>query len=224
MPLFVKICGVTEERAIAAAVEAGADAVGFVLAPSPRRVSIERALALSRVIPPSVARVAVLAAASRDEILAIDDRLRPDLIQADAASLAPVAGRIAARAMPVLRDGPGLLQQLDALLAAADTGPGGWIVIDGSAGGKGVTVDRTRAAAAARHASVVLAGGLDPETVADTIAFVRPAGVDVSSGVESRPGIKDPQRVAAFVAAARRAALAPPGGRRREENGAGLPT
>jgi indole-3-glycerol phosphate synthase/phosphoribosylanthranilate isomerase len=210
--LFVKICGLTEEAAVEAAVRHGADAVGFVLAPSPRRVGLARARALAARVPPGVVRVAVFADAAPDELLAADAALAPDAIQADAGALAAVAGRLRARPLPVVRDGAALDAALDALLAGPAAGAlarRAYALLDAARSGAGLAVDRARAAAAARRTPLVLAGGLAPDTVEATIRAVRPAGVDVSSGVESAPGLKDPARIAAFVAAARRAGIAP---------------
>ncbi len=206
--LFVKICGLTTEEAVDAAVHSGADAVGFVLAPSPRRVDLARAAELAARVPAGVARVAVLADAAPGELLAVDAELRPDAIQADAGALAAVADRLRARPLPVVRDGTALDAALDALLGGPLAGPlarRAYALLDGAASGTGRAVDRARAAAAARRTPLVLAGGLAPATVEEAIRAVQPAGVDVSSGVESAPGVKDPARIAAFIEAARRA-------------------
>ena len=206
--LFIKICGLTTEEAVDAAVHSGADAVGFVLAPSPRRIDLVRARALAARVPAGVARVAVLAEAAPEELFAVDAELRPEMIQADAGALAAVADRLRARPLPVVRDGAALDAALDALLGGPLAGPlarRAFALLDGLTSGAGRAVDRARAAAAALRTPLVLAGGLAPETVESAIRAVRPAGVDVSSGVESAPGRKDPARIAAFIEAARRA-------------------
>ncbi len=201
----VKICGVTTEAAVDAAIAAGADAIGFVLAAdSPRRLDLAAARRLMMRVPPFVARVAVLRHPSAAEARAAIETLRPDLLQAEPSEEmsreidagAPPGER--ARLLLVLHDGPDLLERLpiDApavLLEAAGRG------------GRGVAPDTTRAAAMARRVRLVLAGGLTPENVGAAIAAVRPFAVDVSSGVESSPGVKDPRRIAAFIAAVRRA-------------------
>ena len=199
MSLRVKICGVTSPEAVEAAVAAGADAIGFVLAAdSPRRLAPADARRLAALVPPFVARVAVLRHPSFDEARAAIDAIAPDLVQAEPSTAIEraIEGRV--RLLPVLHDGPGLLERLPfgapAVLLEAE-----------GRGGRGLAPDLERAAALARRVRLVLAGGLTPDNVAAAIAAVRPFAVDVSSGVESSPGVKDPRRIAAFIAAARAA-------------------
>jgi len=200
----VKLCGLNDEGAVEAACAAGADAVGFVLAPSPRRVSIARARALLRLVPAGIERVAVFARATRAELEAAL-ALEVDALQAEADSdWPPLPPRVFA--LPVLRDGDALAERAAALRlsAADDTSLRGAFVLDGPrGGGRGEPVELARARAlAARHA-LVLAGGLDPANVAARIRAVRPHAVDVSSGVERVRGKKDPALVHAFVRAVR---------------------
>jgi phosphoribosylanthranilate isomerase len=200
MRVRVKICGVTTPEAIEAAVAAGADAIGFVLAAdSPRRLDLAAARRLAALVPPFVVRVAVLRHPTPDEARAVVDALAPDLLQAEPSDALQRAldGRV--RLLPVLHDDPDLLSRLpvEAPLVLLEA--------EGR-GGRGIPPDHARAAAAARRVRLVLAGGLTPENVGAAIAAVRPFAVDVSSGVESAPGVKDPHRIAAFIAAVRRAA------------------
>jgi phosphoribosylanthranilate isomerase len=216
MSVRVKICGLTDEAALEAAVAAGVDALGFVLAPSPRQLSLSRARALLRLVPDRIEqgrieRVAVFARATRAELeraLALGF----DALQAEHGSDWPPlpAGVFA---LPVLRDGPDLLAR------AAELPPGpahafpslrGALVVDGPrGGGQGVRADVGRARALAAGRPVVLAGGLDPSNVAAHIRAVRPWAVDTSSGVERVRGRKDPTLVHAFVRAVRAAEGAP---------------
>ena len=198
----VKICGVTSVDAVDAAVAAGADAIGFVLAPgSPRRLDLDAARRLADRVPPFVARVAVLRHPTADEARAVIEALHPDLLQAEPSDALEraVAGR--ARLLAVLHDGPDLL-------ARVPPGTGAVLLEAEGRGGRGVPPDRDRAAALARLVPLVLAGGLTPENVAAAIVAVRPVAVDVSSGVESSCGVKDPRRIADFIAAVRRASAA----------------
>jgi phosphoribosylanthranilate isomerase len=196
----VKICGVTDIAGAQAAVAAGADAVGFVFAQSTRRVDLERALAISATIPPFIARVAVFRHPDPAEVLQVTGALWPDLVQTevDAQLLAALSRRV--RLLPVVHDGPDLERDLAFVLGAlGDQTP---VLIEAAGpGGRGIAPDWERAAALARRLPLVLAGGLRPDNVAAAIARVGPYAVDVSSGVESSPGIKDPNRVARFVEA-----------------------
>jgi len=209
--LLVKVCGVTSEAALEAALEAGADALGFVLAPSPRRLTLARARELLARVPAPVERVAVFARATRAELEAARD-LGFDVLQAELGSdFPPEDGR--AFALPSLRDGPDLDLRLRALPRAQALGRSlrGALVLDGPlGGGRGLAVDPGRARAAARERALVLAGGLTPDNVAERIAEVRPAGVDASSGLERERGVKDVALVRAFVLAARAAARSLP--------------
>jgi len=211
MSVRVKICGLSDERALAAACEAGADAVGFVLAPSPRRVSLARAAELMTRVPVGIERVLVFARATRAEL---EDALAlaPDALQAELDSDWP---ELSARvfALPVLRDGADLAARAERLPRAgapAAHGLRGAFVLDGPlGGGRGLLADESRARALAARRALVLAGGLDPDNVAARIRSVRPFAVDTSSGVESARGVKDPERVRAFVRAVRALAEEP---------------
>ena len=202
MPIHVKICGCNTPDAVVAALDAGADALGFVLVPSPRQVSADLAATLARLIPGDELKLAVFRSHPADLAEALGG-FHPDCVQSE-----PAPGRLPDCGVPyrpVLLDGPDLLDRLDALVAAgADT-----VVLDGPAGqGRGVRVDLDRAARAARRVRLVLAGGLDSDNVAEAVRVVRPWGVDVSTGVESAPGVKDRERIRAFVAAVRQAGAA----------------
>jgi len=204
MRVRVKICGITDPAGVDAAVESGADAVGFVLADSPRRVGLERALGLAAMVPPFVARVAVLRCPAAETIRGIAAALAPHWIQTETT---PEVESAIASSGP-LPGGAGLLRVVhdgDHLLASLPPGVRILLLEAPGRGGLGVTPDWGRAAILARRVRLVLAGGLTPENVAEAIRRVRPYGVDVASGVESFPGFKDPARVARFVAAVRRA-------------------
>jgi phosphoribosylanthranilate isomerase len=193
--LWIKICGLRTPEAIAAAAEAGADAVGFVFhAASPRNVPIEQARALQRAVPTGVERVAVFLHPSQalvDEVLAA---VEPDWLQTDASDLVGLRLPSGQRVLPVLRTGAGSP-------AAVPTR----CLLESGRSGAGERADWSEAARLARLTEVVLAGGLDPRNVGDALHAVRPFGVDVSSGVERERGVKDEDRIREFIRAARAA-------------------
>ncbi len=207
--IWVKICGLHTAAGVRAARECGADAAGFVFADSPRRVSAQEAVALATLLPPGVQRVAVFRHASREQIAGVLSIFPADLVQCEPTEEAIRAAAAGGSAfLPVLHDGPNLARQA-AVVGTIQGGPGPQAVLEAAGrGGSGIRPDWGHAAELARRYRLVLAGGLAPNNVADAIAAVRPFGVDVSSGVELRRGIKDPVRIAAFVEAARSAAAA----------------
>jgi phosphoribosylanthranilate isomerase len=192
MSLWIKICGLTTEAGVQAALEAGVDAIGFVFAPSPRQVSAQRAADLARSAPPHVARVAVMlhpAQALVDEVWSV---FRPDVLQTDIEDLATLRTPTELQLMPVVRAGGSATASLPAR-----------ILFEGPVSGRGETADWQAASQLARTREVVLAGGLSARNVGHAVAQVRPFGVDVSSGVESAPGVKDPIKIHEFVRNAR---------------------
>lgn len=194
MRVFVKICGLSTPRAVAAAVEAGADAVGFVFAESPRRVTPNRARQLCEGLSPVMIRVAVMRHPAVAEWHAVAEGFEPDWLQTDAGDFAglDVAERFGR--LPVYRDGQALAPGTDEP-----------VLFEAAVSGQGALADWQRAAELAREHRLVLAGGLTPDNVGEAIATVRPWGVDVSSGVESKRGVKDIGRIAAFLQAVREA-------------------
>ena len=194
MSTFVKICGMTDEDAVRAAVDAGADAVGFVFyEKSPRNLSIERALELSQLVPDHVARIAVTLHPDKLLWAGIQDTLRPDALQTDVEDFAYLAVDERIEKWPVIREG---------------SVPRQWpaqFVYEGVASGQGQTVDWQLASMFAARGRMILAGGLSIDNVAEAISIVRPFGVDVSSAVEKHPGVKDPQRIEDFVQASKTA-------------------
>ncbi len=199
----VKICGLTELAHVEAAVEAGADALGFVLEPtSPRHVSVGVCRRLLAAVPDHVEKVAVLAAPTPALFAAIDG-LPFDSVQMDAPHALPtnLAGRV--RLLPSLRDGADLATRV--IEARSLAGAGSVVLVDGPrGGGRGELADHPRIAVVAWRFPIVLAGGLDPDNVTAALGIVRPFGVDVSSGVERSRGVKDPRRIQAFLQAVQR--------------------
>ncbi len=194
MPL-VKICGLTDAAAVAAAVESGADAVGFVFAESVRKISVRRAVEISQRVPETVKRVAVMMHPSVAEWQEVRTGLRPHVLQTDIGDFEhlDVPGEI--ERWPVLREGGDLgREQLPEIF-----------VYEGALSGSGETVDWRLAARMAKRGNMILAGGLSIANVTEAIKKVAPFGVDVSSGVESAPGEKDATKIKAFIDAVRNA-------------------
>jgi len=193
--VFVKICGLTTPAAVQAAVDNGADALGFVFADSPRQTVPEVAKSLCEPVPPEVIRVAVMRHPSVADWNTVRDVFAPDWLQTDVADLASLALGPKCAALPVYRNAQASDEQ-------------DWpspMLFEGIASGSGRTADWERAAAITSQTKLILAGGLSAANVADAITAVRPWGVDVSSGVESSPGAKDPEKIVEFIARARAA-------------------
>ena len=195
---WVKVCGLRERAHVLAAAEAGADAVGFVLADSPRRVTVDEARRLGRGI--QLQRVLVTVDADPDSLLAAVAAAEADGVQPyghhadEAARVAAQAGLIVLRPVRVADqvDLDGVPPEQIPLL---DTG------VPGLLGGTGQGFDWALIGDTERR--FVLAGGLGPDNVAGAVAQLRPWGVDASSKLESAPGIKDPDRIRRFVAEAK---------------------
>ncbi|HEX6146494.1 MAG TPA: phosphoribosylanthranilate isomerase [Acidimicrobiia bacterium] len=200
MSLFVKLCGIRTESDLEAAVAAGADAVGFVLTPSPRRISLPQAAHLKRLLPDHVLSVAVFHQPSPGLLRRTEEVVGPDLFQAEAVTL---VGLPPDKMLPVVVDGEDLARRVD---EAAGATTRAWALVDSSArGGTGRPPSWARLAQLTTTVKMILAGGLNEENVAEVVSSVRPFGVDVSSGIERAPGVKDPERMRSFVTAARSA-------------------
>jgi phosphoribosylanthranilate isomerase len=204
----IKICGLTRPEDAAAAVSAGADALGVLLAPSKRRVTLEQAEAVFADVPPLVARMGVFRDATADEVWEAVARLGLTAVQFHGDEAPETC---AAAPVPVVKtigigpNGPltGLDRYRDSVAAfLLDT------VVGGASGGTGVTFDWYDVAGRLPSwAPVILAGGLGPHNVAEAIRVLRPFAVDVCSGVEVSPGVKDHAMIASFCAAVRAADL-----------------
>jgi phosphoribosylanthranilate isomerase len=194
MSLVVKICGLRDAATVAAAIEAGADAVGFVFAASPREVSVAQAAAAAAGVPANVRRVAVMRHPAPAAWEAVRAGFAPDVLQTDAEDFAGLEVPASIEQWPVFREGG---------KAVGDVA--GTFVYEGPSSGAGETVNWEQAAALSAGRRMILAGGLDAANVGRAIHTVRPWGVDVSSGVESAPGEKDTGRIREFISAARAA-------------------
>jgi phosphoribosylanthranilate isomerase len=194
--IWVKICGLTTRDAVEAAVAAGADAVGFVFAPSKRQVTATQAVLLAQGVPRRIPRVAVMLHPTQSQLDEVWSAFRPDVLQTDVEDLATLRLPMGLSVMPVIRHAVRLRPDSQASIHHR-------VLFEGPVSGVGSTSDWHSAAQLARTTQLVLAGGLNATNVADAIAAVRPFGVDVSSGVEASPGIKDPARIHEFVRRAR---------------------
>jgi phosphoribosylanthranilate isomerase len=194
--MWIKICGMTDERAVSTAIELGVDAIGFVFAPSVRQLTPARAAELAR---PARERIACIAVTQHPTQVQLDEIVRvfgPDVLQTDIEDLLDLRLPETLARLPVLRAGVtprGALPER--------------VLFEGPRSGSGATTDWSQAAEHAHaHATrLILAGGLDAANVGAAIRAVQPFGVDTSSGVESQPGRKDPAKMQAFVNAARAA-------------------
>ncbi|HVC31266.1 MAG TPA: phosphoribosylanthranilate isomerase [Steroidobacteraceae bacterium] len=192
--MWIKICGMTTPEAVAAALAAPVDAIGFVFADSPRQLTLEDAVALAA---PARGRVRCVAVTRHPSQRYLDDVLsvfRPDVLQTDTEDLRILRLPKQLELLPVFRTGEAPQSRLPPRL-----------LFEGPTSGSGIPSDWAIAQRVARRTQLVLAGGLDPDNVGAAISAVRPFGVDVSSGVEERPGVKSPALVARFAAAARSA-------------------
>jgi phosphoribosylanthranilate isomerase len=200
----IKICGLTREQDVDAAVAAGADAVGFVFyPPSPRFVGNSRAFELARRVPPFVTRVGLFANASSADVAETLAAVPLDLIQFQGDESPEFCQQFGRPYVKVARMRPGLDLVEFARAYASARG----LLLDAYVegyGGAGQTFDWSLVPPELRLPMVV-AGGLTADNVGDVIRRLHPWGVDVSSGVEAAKGIKDAAKIAAFVAAVKSA-------------------
>jgi phosphoribosylanthranilate isomerase len=216
MSLWIKICANTSLEDARFAVDAGADAVGFVFAPSPRRVTAAQVAAIAPLLPDTIEKIGVFVNATLDEIEAAVRQSGLTGVQLHSNVGADIPARLRERLGPalhilrVVHFGPEAAEQaaflaqdvhIDSLLVDSRTAK--------AVGGTGLTFDWTEARRTifSKTAKVrfVAAGGLNPANVAEAIETLRPWGVDVASGVEAAPGRKDPAKVHSFIANARAA-------------------
>lgn len=212
---FVKICGLRDAPNAQVAVDAGADALGFILAPARRQVSIEDVGRIGSSLDRSTNHPAMVGVTVNATPQAIDDAVQVggvEAIQLSGDETPDVLDWIDVPVFKVLRFAEGTsfedaTREVDAWYAAAK--PAARIIVEGHApgsyGGTGTRADLALVEKVALRYPIVLAGGLDPDNVVAAIAEVRPWGVDVSSGVET-DGEKDPAKIVAFIERARAAA------------------
>lgn len=207
----VKICGLSTEETLAAALEAGADWIGLVHFPrSPRHVALERARTLSAAARGRAERVVLLVDPDDALVAAAVEAVDPDLIQLHGRESPERVAAIRARTGRPVMKAVGVAGYEDLRLLAPYAAAADRLLLDAKAppgaalpGGNGIAFDWDLLAGVRLPAGTMLSGGLTPETVAEALRRSGVAAVDVSSGVETSPGRKDPDRIRAFVAAAR---------------------
>ena len=201
---LVKVCGITRIEDAREAHALGYDAIGLVFAESPRRLSPEQARSISRSLPAGILRVGVFVNEEAGEVKRLMEYCDLDLVQLHGEEDPGEVSLFGARAIKALR--PRCREDL----ALMDEYPDVFaILLDGwnpdRRGGSGTACDLDLAARAAGGRRVILAGGLNPTNVTEAVARTRPFGVDVSSGVESGPGVKDGALLREFISQARKA-------------------
>ena len=199
--MWVKICGITNEEDALMSIALGADALGFVFAPSPRQVAVGTAREITRRLPFGVMTVGVFRDQSPDQVI--------ETVLAAGLHAAQLHGHETPNEAKAIR------QKVQALIVAFPAGShsverfddyqADALMLDAPTPGAGEVFDWSLAQGVSSDRRLILAGGLSPGNVADAIRTVRPWGVDVSSGVEVEPGIKDPRKVLAFTRRARAA-------------------
>lgn len=213
MTILVKICGLSTPETMRVALDAGADMVGLVFfGKSPRNVSIDRAIELAAMARGRAEIVALMVDPKDSDVAEVAGAVRPDLLQLHGAEspqrvavISDHAGLPAMKAIGVSKaedvaKARTYLDVSERILFDAKSQPGA-----NHPGGNGLPFDWRLLTDLDPPFPFVLSGGLTPETVAEAIRLTSPIGVDVSSGVESRPGVKDPARIEAFIRAARAA-------------------
>ena len=198
--MYVKICGIREGEALRAALDAGADAVGFVVSPgSPRDVDPAVAAGLVASVGRAAETVLVVSHSTPVEAVALATAIGVDILQ--------LHGRYAEADVAAARSAFPRVWRAASVADGTPLTVGAWgeeaLLLDSPRAGSGHRWDTRDLRDASLGERWVLAGGLDPDNVAEAIAASRPWGVDVSSGVESSRGVKDPARIRAFVDAAR---------------------
>jgi phosphoribosylanthranilate isomerase len=203
--MFVKICGITSEDDALLAVAMGADAVGFVFAPSPRQVPAQQVYDITRRLPPEIMTVGVF----RDE----HPKRVVDLVHRSGVKGAQLHGNESGEVVTEIAKAVRFLVKAypagSPLIGASGSLPTDTIMIDGPSPGSGHLFDWSLVGELPEGMRMILAGGLTPENVGDAVHNVVPWGVDVSTGVEAAPGKKDPLKVKRFIERANDAAPEP---------------
>jgi phosphoribosylanthranilate isomerase len=199
MTVRIKICGIMNKEDALAAAHFGADALGFVFAPSPRKVSAESAREIIKTLPPFVKTVGVFVDEDPERVSSIAATCGLDILQFHGSESVDYCNSFNRRVIKAVR-----MQSRDELKNLSNYVD----VVDGllldtyvpnKLGGTGITFDWELAVEARRYGRIILAGGLNPENVAAAIRMVKPYAVDASSGLERSPGVKDHEKMAQFI-------------------------
>ena len=212
MHTWIKICGTTSLEDALSSIEAGADALGFIFAPSKRRILPENAQKIIRELPPNVEKIGVFLNAGAAGIRQVLSEVDLTGIQmhgegdfpAEVYSYLPADRRDKLRKIKTVIVQEAFEIRVDVYAAVAgviDT----WLFDSGAGSGQVFDWQAARAQLGARGGQFVIAGGLNPGNVGEAMRTFRPWGVDVVTGVEREPGRKDPEKLRAFVAAVRKA-------------------
>ena len=199
MTVRIKICGIMNKEDAIAAAHFGADALGFVFATSPRKVSAESAREIIKILPPFVKTVGVFVDEDPERVSSIAARCGLDILQFHGSESVGYCNSFNRRVIKAVR-----MQSRDELKNLSNYVD----VVDGllldtyvpnKLGGTGITFDWELAVEARKYGRIILAGGLNPENVAAAIRMVKPYAVDASSGLERSPGVKDHEKMAQFI-------------------------
>ena len=199
MTVRIKICGIMNKEDAIAAAHFGADALGFVFATSPRKVSAESAREIIKTLPPFVKTVGVFVDEDPERVSSIAARCGLDILQFHGSESVGYCNSFNRRVIKAVR-----MQSRDELKNLSNYVD----VVDGllldtyvpnKLGGTGITFDWELAVEARKYGRIILAGGLNPENVAAAIRMVKPYAVDASSGLERSPGVKDHEKMAQFI-------------------------
>jgi phosphoribosylanthranilate isomerase len=206
MTVRIKICGITNKEDALAAAHLGADALGFVFAPSPRKISAESAREIIKDLPPFVQTVGVFVDEDPERVSSMAARCGLDILQLHGSESVDYCSSFDRRVIKAVRlQSRDELKNLSKYVNVVDA-----LLLDtyvpNKLGGTGITFDWKLAVEARRYGRIVLAGGLNPENVAAAISMVKPYAVDASSGLEKRPGVKDHKKMAQFMSEAIQAA------------------
>jgi phosphoribosylanthranilate isomerase len=203
--MLVKICGITSEADALLAVGLGADAIGFVFAPSPRQVAPQAVRRIIERVPPEILTVGVFRNEARSRVVEIVNGIGLRAAQLHGDETAEDTRWVAERIAVTIKAFPAGHRNI----ARIDDYGVQTVLVDAESPGSGEVFDWRLAEGVVDPARLIVSGGLDAGNVGDAIAHLHPYGVDVSSGVESEPGRKDPHKVRAFIMAARAAAGEP---------------
>jgi phosphoribosylanthranilate isomerase len=200
--VFVKICGITSEEDALLAVAMGADAVGFNFVPSsPRFLAVSRAADIAKRLPPEILTVGIFRDDAPSRVVDLVQQAGLRAAQLHGHETAAETRWVRERLPLVIKVFPGGAPEL----ARANTYGADVIMLDSASPGSGQVFDWSLAEGAPSGLRILLAGGLTPDNVGEAIDRVRPWGVDVASGTESSPGVKDPTLVRRFIQAAQAA-------------------
>jgi phosphoribosylanthranilate isomerase len=200
--MYVKICGITTEADALLAVALGADGIGFIFAPSPRQVSAQAVRRITERVPPEIMTVGVFRNEAPARVVEIVNSIGLKAAQLHGDETVEQSRWVAERVPLTIKAFPAG----DPRIGRIDDYGVGLVLVDAESPGSGEVFDWRLAEGVVDPARLIVSGGLRPDNVADAIAHLHPYGVDVSSGVESEPGRKDPGKMRAFIAAARAAA------------------